>query len=114
MARLNHDIQALAQLCHILGDKTRLRILKLLQDDELNVTTLCNHLKLPQPTVSRHLAILRMAGLVDNRRAGKEIFYSLSEYRNSAAVGALKTLLGKSTAIQIGPVVVDLAKKKRK
>jgi DNA-binding transcriptional ArsR family regulator len=31
----------------------------------------------PQPTISRHLGILRMAGLVSNRRRGKEIFYSL-------------------------------------
>jgi DNA-binding transcriptional ArsR family regulator len=111
MAKQKRDLQALAQLCHILGDRTRLRILKTLQDTELNVTALCKGLKLPQPTVSRHLAILRMAGLVDNRRAGKEIYYSLSDYRNTAAVGGLKTLLGKSTAIRVGPVVIGLAKK---
>ncbi|MGB2824984.1 MAG: metalloregulator ArsR/SmtB family transcription factor [Phycisphaerae bacterium] len=111
MAKHTRDLQTLAQLCHILGDKTRLRILKTLQDGEFNVTALCKGLKLPQPTVSRHLAILRMAGLVDNRRAGKEIYYSLSDYRNTAAVSGLKTLLGGSTAIRIGPVVVGLAKK---
>ena len=112
MARQNRDLKALAELCHILGDRTRLRILQKLQKDEVNVTTLCNGLKLPQPTVSRHLAILRMAGLVENRRAGKEIFYSLSEYRNSTAAAALRTMLGKSTAVRIGPVVIGLAKKK--
>ena len=79
---------------------------------ELNVTALCKGLKLPQPTVSRHLAILRMAGLVNNRRAGKEIFYSLRDYRSSAATSALRTMLGGATAIRIGPVVIGLAKKK--
>jgi len=111
MARKNRDLQALAQLCHILGDKTRLRIVQTLQDGERNVTALCKTLKLPQPTVSRHLAILRMAGLVENRREGKEIHYSLSGYRNSAAAGALKTMLQGATALRIGQVVIGLAKK---
>ena len=77
MARQTRDIEALAQLCHILGDQTRLRILQALQDGERNVTSLCDELKLPQPTVSRHLAILRMAGLTNNRRAGKEVLLLL-------------------------------------
>lgn len=111
MARQNRDLQALAQLCHILGDKTRLRILRMLQDGESNVSSLCKSLKLPQPTVSRHLAILRMAGLAENRRAGKEIFYSLSGYRRSPAASALKTMLGGGTAVRIGPIVIGLAKK---
>ena len=111
MARQNRDLQALAQFCHILGDKTRLRIVQTLQDGELNVTALCKTLKLPQPTVSRHLAILRMAGIVDNRRAGKEIHYSLSEYRSSAAAGALKNMLKGGKALRVGPIVIGLAKK---
>ena len=111
MARQTRDLQALAQLCHILGDRTRLRILRSLQGGEMNVTALCKGLKLPQPTVSRHLAILRMAGLVDNRRAGKEIFYSLSDYRDSAAVNALKSMLDSANAIRLGPIVIGLAKK---
>ena len=110
MAKQNHDLHALAQFCHILGDRTRLRILQTLQGGERNVTALCKGLKLPQPTVSRHLAILRMAGLVNNRRAGKEIHYSIRNYRSSAAASALKTMLGGSAAIRIGPVVVGLAK----
>jgi len=111
MARQNRDLQALAELCHILGDGTRLRILRALQDGELNVTALCKRLKLPQPTVSRHLAILRMARLVNNRRAGKEIFYSLSDYRGSTAPGALRKMMDGASAIRIGPIVLGIAKK---
>jgi len=110
MARQKRDLQALAQLCHILGDGTRLRILQKLQGSEFNVTALCKSLKLPQPTVSRHLAILRMAGLVNNRRAGKEIYYSVNGDGAKGGAAALKILLRGKTALRIGPVVIGLAK----
>jgi len=110
MAKQTRDMDAFAQFCHILGDGTRLRILQTLREDEANVTTICRGLKLPQPTVSRHLAILRMAGLVVNRRAGKEIHYSLSDFRSSAVPAGLKALLDGAVVIRIGPVVLGLAK----
>lgn len=110
MAKQQADLDQLAQLCHILGDRTRLRILQLLQNDESNVTNLCNELKLPQPTVSRHLAILRMAGLAMNRRQGKEIFYSINESAGRDASGGVKTLTGGAKAIQVGPLVIGLSK----
>lgn len=110
MARQKKDIQVLAELCHILGDKTRLRILQSLQVGESNVTCLCKGLKLPQPTVSRHLAILRMAGFVDNRRQGKEIHYSLNDQKgNGAAAAALKQIANGATAVRIGPIIIGLA-----
>ncbi len=110
MARQNNNLKVLAELCHILGDKTRLRILQSLQDDESNVTSLCKRLKLPQPTVSRHLAILRMAGLVDNRREGKEIHYSLNHQKGNGAVAAsLKKFTNGADAVRIGPLVIGLA-----
>ncbi len=77
MARQNHQAQTLAIMFRVLGDQTRLKTLLTLQRGERNVSELCAHLRMPQPTVSRHLGILRMAGLVTNRRNGKEIFYSL-------------------------------------
>ena len=66
-------------LLRTLSDPTRLRLLGILQHGELNVTALCGHLGLPQPTISHHLGLLRSAGLVANRRAGKQVFYSLNE-----------------------------------
>jgi DNA-binding transcriptional ArsR family regulator len=111
MARQTREIEALAQLCHILGDQTRLRILQALQRGERNVTSLCEELKLPQPTVSRHLAILRMAGLADNRRAGKEIFYSLRDYTAGPAISGMKSILDASAAVRIGPIIIGLVKK---
>ncbi len=65
-------------LLRTLSDPTRLRLLTVLQDGEHSVTALCKELQLAQPTVSHHLGRLRSAGLVANRRAGKQVFYSLN------------------------------------
>jgi ArsR family transcriptional regulator len=61
------------------ADETRLRILNLLCVRELCVCDLCEVLGEIQPKVSRHLALLREAGLVRVRREGKWKFYSLRE-----------------------------------
>ncbi|WP_148895265.1 ArsR/SmtB family transcription factor [Geothermobacter ehrlichii] len=62
-----------------LGDETRLRILNLLRDDELCVCDLFAVLGLPQSTVSRHLAILRRAGWVNDQRRGSWMYYRLTD-----------------------------------
>ena len=67
-----------AQLFKALSDETRLRLLALLQHGELCVCDLMAVLELPQSTVSRHLAYLRNAGLVEDRRQGIWMFYRLS------------------------------------
>ena len=67
-----------ARFLRTLSDPTRLRLLGILQDGEQNVTALRRKLALPQPTASHHLALLRSAGLVANRRDGKQVFYSLN------------------------------------
>ena len=79
MAMQNEPVEAVVRVMRILSDPTRLRVLGLLRDGEMNVTTLCRRLHLPQPTVSHHLGLLRSAGLVGNRRAGKQVFYCLSQ-----------------------------------
>jgi ArsR family transcriptional regulator len=60
------------------SDRTRLRILHLLQDGEVCVGDLVGVLRLPQPTVSRHLAYLRRAGMVHVRKDGLWVFYGLA------------------------------------
>jgi len=61
------------------SDPLRLRILRLLQQGEICVGDLVEVLGVPQPTASRHLKYLRGADLVDVRKAGRWVFYSLSE-----------------------------------
>ena len=67
----------LVRLLSLLADKTRLRILRILAGGERPVVSLTAELKLPQPTVSHHLAWLRMMDLVSPRRQGKNVFYAL-------------------------------------
>lgn len=61
------------------SDPTRLRILTLIHDRELCVGDIVTVVRLPQPTVSRHLAYLRRAGLVGSRKDGLWVYYSLAK-----------------------------------
>lgn len=66
----------LVKIFKLLSDETRLRILfDLSRCDELHVRALCDLLEQSQPAVSHHLALLRMAGLIECRREGKHNFY---------------------------------------
>ena len=71
-------IDQLADACKALGDRTRLRILALLGNNEVCVCHMHDSLGLPQPTVSRHLAYLRRSGLVAARRDGVWMHYQIS------------------------------------
>lgn len=65
------------------SDRTRLRLLHLLRGGELCVGDLVTILQAPQPTVSRHLAYLRRAGLVAARKNGLWSFYKLAPARGA-------------------------------
>lgn len=71
------SIEELAEEFKVLGDKTRLRILALLQCRELCVCELTEVLGISQPGVSQQMRRLRQAGFVNERREGQWIFYSL-------------------------------------
>lgn len=75
-------VKELVQLFKLFSDETRLRILHfLMHHDELNVRTLCKMLDQSQPAVSHHLALLRVAGLIESRREGKHNFYHVMPAR---------------------------------
>jgi ArsR family transcriptional regulator len=76
------SLPAPASLFGAFADETRLRILNLLCVRELCVCDICEVLDEIQPKVSRHLAILREAGLLRVRREGKWKFYSLPKKRS--------------------------------
>ena len=62
-----------------LADRTRLRLLNLIGDDEICVCFFVEVLGTNQPKISRHLAYLRKAGVVSGRREGKWIHYRVVE-----------------------------------
>jgi ubiquinone/menaquinone biosynthesis C-methylase UbiE/biotin operon repressor len=74
----------------LLADETRLRLLLLLQKEELSVVELQEILGMGQSRISTHLAQLRRAGLVQDRRAGKNIYYALTP---AASEPEMRTIL---------------------
>jgi ArsR family transcriptional regulator len=71
-------METLASSFRLLGDATRLRLLRLVAKEELTAGELTQIVSGGQSTVSRHLAMLRDAGLVAERKAGRFVFYSLT------------------------------------
>jgi len=66
-----------ARILKAMADGTRLGIMRRLVDAELSVSELARVLKLPQPAVSHHLAILRHAGLLIQERDGRRVLNRL-------------------------------------
>src|SRR6202040_381345 len=66
-------------LLRLLADPTRLRLLLLLEEEELSVAELQQILNMGQSRISSHLAQLKRAGVVEDRRAGKNVYYGLRE-----------------------------------
>jgi ArsR family transcriptional regulator len=98
-AKTRAAVDDLEKVFRALADKTRLRILALLGNNEVCVCHIHDSLGLPQPTVSRHLAYLRKSGLVAARRDGVWMHYQVSRSLNpatqdvvAAAVNALQQL----------------------
>jgi len=67
------------KILSLLGDKTRLKILRLLREGEKSVSKIVKSLKLTQPTISHHLKKLEEAGLVVKRQYKNWVFYRLNE-----------------------------------
>lgn len=81
------------RLFQALADNTRLRLLNLMGDQEICVCYLVEILGQPQPKISRHLAYLRNAGLVEARRDGKWMHYRLAAPAGGGAARLLRTTL---------------------
>lgn len=76
-----------------LADKTRLRLLNLLREDEICVCFFTEVLGESQPKISRHLAYLRNAGIVEARREGKWMNYRIVKPENEYAAQVLDDTL---------------------
>ena len=76
-----------------LGDRTRLRLLNLMGEQEICVCYFVEVLEQPQPKISRHLAYLRSAGLVAARREGKWMHYRLVMPPHAGAAQILRQTL---------------------
>ncbi len=83
-----------ANICSGLADPNRIMIIYSLAEGPHNVSDIASIVELPQPTVSRHLKILRDRGIVRSERDGQTIIYSLSDKRIVQALDLLRATLG--------------------
>jgi DNA-binding transcriptional ArsR family regulator len=89
-----------AHICQALGDPKRIQILYALHEEPRHVSALAKALDMPQPTVSRHLAVLRQRALVTGERDGALVVYRLVEPRIIEVLDAMRILLRDSLARQ--------------
>ena len=83
------DLQTTSSLLKVLSDTSRVRLLVLLESEELTVAELAQLTLLAQPRVSTHLAKLREAGLVVDRKSGVQSYYRLHPDFADSTIGAL-------------------------
>jgi rhodanese-related sulfurtransferase/predicted transcriptional regulator len=100
-----HVFAALAEIAQALGHAHRLELLEHLGQGERSVEHLAERAGLTLANASRHLQLLRRAGLVVGRRDAKRVFYRLSE--ESAVVGLLRALgrVGEASSAEIARVM---------
>lgn len=77
-------IKKARQILKSFADDTRLRIINLLGRQKMNVTELCEILGVSQSNLSKHLARLRLTGVVSDRREGNNVYYRLRKPENRA------------------------------
>jgi len=87
------EVRTVSRFFRALGDPTRLRIIALLSHVELCVCHLQEALGLSQPNISRHLGVLRAAGIVEDRRQGNWVYYRLLPQRDKDCERHLKALI---------------------
>ncbi len=86
------DLASTSNLLRLLSDSTRVRLLALLEREELTVAELSSVLRLAQPRVSTHLAKLKEADLVRDRRAGVSAYYRFNSELDAKSATFLHAL----------------------
>ena len=108
MDKLKAEITQLhAQVCSGLSDPTRILILYKVAHSPSNVSDLAEELDIPQPTVSRHLKILRDRRMVVSQREGQSVFYSLADERIIQALELLRGMLADALEDQAALIRSD-------
>lgn len=100
---------SIVKILRVVADPNRLRILSLLQDEELSVAELQEILTMGQSTISTHLSQLKQAGLVEDHRTGKNNFYRAPRDNGASALADLL----KQARTEIAEAAHDQAALKR-
>ncbi|MFJ7683938.1 ArsR/SmtB family transcription factor [Peribacillus butanolivorans] len=85
------DIETTANVLKLLGDKTRLTMVKIMSEHECCVCEFVGLFDMSQPAISQHLRKLKDSGMVNEARRGQWIFYSLNQ--TSAYYSFIQTVI---------------------
>lgn len=96
-----------SEVCKTLANPKRQMILDSLRDGEISVGEIAALTKIPQATLSQHLSILRSRGVVNARRAGSSIFYSIANPKILMAFDLITEVMRESLAAQSRTVSVE-------
>ena len=89
------DLARMAKVLKLLAHPYRLKIVDVLEsEDSAPVHALVDRLDLPQAVVSNHLKKMLRAGLVESKRRGKEVWYSLGDRRSLTILNCMRTKKG--------------------
>lgn len=88
-----------------ISDRTRVRILKMLEPGELCVCQITAILGLAPATVSKHLSILKMTGLLDHRKEGRWVYYKLNAHITNPFAPAMLNLV--RSVLTDDPVIAE-------
>lgn len=92
-----------AELCKTLSNPKRLEILDILKEaGEICVNELAERLEIPKANTSQHLAVLRQAGVVNTRKDGINVYYSLRSQKITEACSLTRTILVERLEDQMG------------
>ena len=89
-----------SNICQALGDPKRIQILYALHDESRHVSALACALDTPQPTISRHLRVLRQRSMVKTKRNGTAVIYSLATPQIICILDEMRDMLRKTLAQQ--------------
>lgn len=89
-----HELKLLhSNICHAVADEKRIQIIYALHTKPCYVIELADLLNMTQPTVSRHLSILKQRNIVRSKRDGATVIYSLTDDRIVTALNLMRELL---------------------
>jgi ArsR family transcriptional regulator len=103
MSSIQQELYQLhASVCKGLADPKRLLILNALRDGERSVSDICEEVEFPQANVSQHLAVLRDRGLVETRRDGQFVYYSVASPKIIEALDLLREVMTEQMDVAVG------------
>ena len=88
------------RVCKAIADPKRLLIITTLREGELSVGEIAESLGLTQSNASQHLAVLRDRGVVDTRRVGTTVYYSLHSFKILQAIDLMREFLTEQAQVE--------------